>query len=200
MIADKVPSVKDIESRFHFIVNDTLRQNIGLAFQYTIFLIAVLDEAGAEKSSIASSTHKDMITHTGSVVEACTHYALAEYIRAGIVVSDKVMPKEEKYLDPRELYKISPTERVLCVREVKRVEKLHPNTGLKSLNEAALNAGIFDRGVFTKAEELRNMRNKIHLAGLEAVDSSYGKKESNRAFELAKTVLGRIEKKLEKLG
>lgn len=199
MIADKVPPVEELEGRFHFIADDTLRRNIALAFQYTIFLIAVLDEAGAEGSSIASSTHKDMITHTACCVEACTHYVLAEYVRTGRTVSDDVMPREDKFQDQRELYRVSPNERLIFAREVKKIEKLSPKTQLKSLNEAALNAGIFDRDMFDKAEELRNMRNRIHLAGLESVDSSYEKAASNRAFELAKLIVEQIETKLNEL-
>ena len=198
-ISEKVPPIKDLEGRFHFIGNDTLRQNVALEFQYIIFLIAVLDEAGAEGSSIASSTHKDMITHTACVVEACTHYALSEYIRAGKVVSHEVMPKEEKYVDPKLLYKISSDERLMLVREVKRVEKLHPKTQLKSLNEAALASGIYDQDMFAKAEALRILRNKMHLPGLDAVDSSYDETVSNRAFELAKIILNRIEEKLQEV-
>lgn len=110
------------------------------------------------------------------------------------------MPKEEKYLDPKELYRISHDERLLFVREVKRIEKLHPETQLKSLNKAALGAGIFNQSMFDNAEELRMMRNKIHLAGLSAVDSSmYDKTVSNRAFELARLIVGQIESKLSDL-
>lgn len=48
MIADKVSPVEELEGRFHFISDNTLRRNIALVFQYTIFLIAILDEAGGE--------------------------------------------------------------------------------------------------------------------------------------------------------
>ena len=199
MIADKVPSVEDLEGRFHFIADDTLRRNIALAFQHTIFLIAVLEEAGAEGSSIASSTHKDMITQTSCVVEACTHYVLAEYIRTGRAVSGDVMPKEEKYIDIKELYKVSSDERILSVREIKKVERLHPRTQLQSLNKAALNAGVFDQDTFDKAEELRNTRNKMHLPGLSAIDNTYSKEASNRAFEQARIIVEMIEAKLGEL-
>lgn len=199
MIADKVSPLEDLKARFHFIDDETLRENVALSFQYIIFLIAVLDEAGAEGSSIASSTHKDIVAQTACVIEACTHHVLDRYIKASKVEARDIMPKEERFVDSKVLHEFSPGERLLCVRETNRIEKFTQKTQFKSLNKAALTAKIFDETTFKKADELREMRNKVHLAGLSAVDSSYTKADSNKAFELAKGVLERIESQIVSL-
>lgn len=192
-LSSKVSSVEELEKRFHFIDDDILRKNIALAFQYTIFLIAVLDQEGAEDTSISSSMHKDMIVQTACAVEACLHYCLRKSIDMGKLESGTIMPIEEKDEEVKELYKISENEHIFSVRRIKRPERLTRQTQFIVLNRAALHGGIFNKEAFDKAEELRTMRNKIHLAGLQSTEGSYKRVDSEKAFQLANYVVKKIE-------
>lgn len=64
------------------------------------------------------------------------------------------------------------------------------------LNRACLRGEIFTQEVFEKTEKLRESRNKIHLAGLAAIDDFYTKEEVYRHFAYAQVVLKQIEEKL----
>jgi hypothetical protein len=188
--------VIEVEELFLFIEDPILRRNVSLAYQYAVFLTDLLDQGGTD-TSISSSIHKDMIVQAACTVEACLHYCLRKSIASGKIESGDVMPNEEKYLDQKLLYRISEDEHLLAVRKVRKPEHLSRQTQFITLNRAALKAGIFDRSTFDKSEELRQMRNKIHLAGLASIDGSYRKTDSNHAFLLAKAVLDAIEKWLD---
>lgn len=192
-ISGKVPPVSEFEARFSFVKDEVLRKHICISFQYVVFLIAVLDKEQAEGTTIASSIHKDILTHTVCVVEACTHYALRRAIDSGTVISSDIMPTEEKQSDKKEVHKVSETVSFYLIKETKKAEKLVIGTRLIILNKAAKNAKIFDRDTFDKAEELRDIRNKIHLTGLGEHDHEYSKTTTDKVFLDAKAILDAIE-------
>lgn len=197
-ISKTVPPIADFESRFSFIDDDVLRKNICISFQYVVFLIAVLDKEKAEGTTIANSIHKDIVTHTVCVVEACTHHTLKKAIDAGIFLSSDIMPNEEKQSNKKEIYKISETEAVFVLTETKKAEKLSHNTKLIALNKAAKKADIFDKDTFDMAEELRILRNKIHLTGLGENDHEYSKTLTDKVFKDAKLIIDALELFLSK--
>ncbi len=195
----KIPSTTELEGRFSFIEDATLRLNVAISFQYIIFLIALLDELEAENTTISSSIHKDMIVQTATIVESCTHHCLKKYIEAEKVKSSDVMPTDWETKDHKEIYKISEDERICGAIRYKKTEHLTDRTQSIVVNRAAQKAGILSETLFAKAEKLRELRNKIHLAGLQAVDGSYEKSDSQGAFDIATAVIENIEKKLAQL-
>ena len=198
-IAQKTPPLDHIEGRFAFIGDDTLRRNITIAVQYIIFLIAILDEEKADDSTISSSIHKDMILYTASIVEGCLHYCLQRYITTGSVVAGKVMPSDWITKNPKPLYEVSSTERIIGATQVRSAEKLKNNTQFIVINKAARKASILTQELFDKANHLREMRNAIHLKGLRAVDDLYTKEDAQRVFEYARAIIERIETKINAL-
>lgn len=192
----KTPPTTELEGRFSFIEDETLRQNVAISFQYIIFLIALIDELKVKKSTVSSSIYKDMIVQTGTIVESCIHHCLKKYIEAEKVKSSDVMPTDWETKDHKELYKISEEERICGAVRYKKTEHLTDQTQSITVNRAAQKAGILSETLFEKAEKLRKLRNKIHLSGLQTVDGSYEKTDSQEAFDIATAVIENIEKKL----
>ena len=169
-IARKTPPLDHIEGRFAFIADDILRRNVTIAVQYIVFLIAILDEEKANDSTISSSIHKDMILYTASIVEGCLHHCLQQHITSGAISTNKVMPNNWITKNPKPLYEISSTERIIGATQVRSAEELKSNTQFIIINKAARKANILTQKLFDKANRLREMRNAIHLKGLRAVD------------------------------
>jgi hypothetical protein len=192
----KIPSVPELEGRFSFIDDQTLRSNIAISFQYVIFLIALIDELGLENTSISSSIHKDMIVHTGSIIESCIHHCLKKYIETGKVKSEDVMPTGWEMKNPKEVYKLSKDEGICFALRHKKTEYLTDTTQLLTIIRAAKRADILSEPLYKKADKMRILRNKIHLKGLEGVDGSYDKTDSQEAFDIAKAIIENIERKL----
>lgn len=190
-----IPAQSVLEERFSFILDETLRTNIVIIFRYIVFLIE-LEQKEKLPGPIIYSIYKDMIVQTASIVESCAHYVLKCFIEKGIVKSSEVMEidwKEEKCTILAEL----DGERQVCgIVRHKTSERLDRHAQFININRACLRAKIYSQNVFDKAEQLREARNKIHLAGLSEIDDLYTKEDVNKYFGFANVTLERLEEKL----
>lgn len=182
-----IPSQVSLEKRFSFVKNNILKVNLAIAFRYIIFLIALENEFELP-GVISYSLYKDIL-YTATIVESCVYYCLKEHVNCGAIKSSDVMPWEWKETVCRELYKISERERVCGVVRHKKSERFSGKTQFKTLNEVALRTGIFNRQLFNKSEELRQKRNRIHLAALKKTDDFYEKEDIQKAFDIARAVI-----------
>lgn len=195
----KIPTINELEDRFLFITDDILRQNIAVAFQYLIFLIAILDELEADNTTVSSSIHKDMILYTGSIIECLLHYCLKQYIEKDLVKSSEVMPTHEDTKEHKLIFKISDTEKIISAIEYKKTEHLTTQTNFIVVNRACKRAGILTKALFDDVEKVRELRNKIHLSGLRLVDNAYSKDDSQKVFDVARKITERVELKLKSI-
>jgi len=193
-----VPLQQDLEKRFEFINDKTLRSNIALTFKYIIFLINLEDEYELP-GTISYSIYKDIILHTAIVIESCIHHCLNQFISNGKVKESTILPSGWKYKSCKELYRISKQEVVVGAIRNKSNEKFSANTQFQTLNKAALKASIFNKDLYEKADTLRKQRNYIHLAALKEIDDLYGKEDIQEAFNYAEVIIKQIEDKLSEL-
>lgn len=194
-IVFNLPSQESLEGRFSFIQDDTLRANIVIAFRYIYFLIS-LEEEQELPGPISYSLYKDMIVHTASIVESCAYYTLKSFLDAEIIKSTDVMGWEWKEDSTTILMEHDEKQAVGMLRH-KAYKRFGSHVGFKQLNDALKKAEIHTKTSYECAEELRETRNKIHLAGLDEIDDTYSKSDVDRYFNNARKVLDRFEKKLE---
>ncbi len=180
------------ENRFLFVKNEILRENISISMQYVIFLVS-LEEEYELPGATTYSVFKTIILYTASIIESLISYRLKQMIKNNVVTNDKIMGKEEKYPEIKELYKISNTEKICGVKKVIMRKKLSDNTMFQELNRAAKKAGLFTYPLFEKAEKLKEIRNRIHLSGLTDIEDKYSKSDIIKVFEIAKSLIVRIE-------
>lgn len=186
----EVESLKN--QRFDFIENKILKENIAIKMQYIIFLVS-LEEEYKLPGAITYSAFKTIIIFTASIVESLINYKLHELLKSGKIKENKVMNIEKKYPVIKELHKISPTERICGVKEVIKSKKISDDTNFIELNRAAKRSDLFTEGLFKKAEEIREMRNRIHLFGLKEIDDKYTKKDITNIFTKTRDIIQRIE-------
>lgn len=199
IIKEIVSPIIEINNRFLFVKDSILRENLSITSQYTFFLLFILDKLDASETTVASSIHKDIIVQTGTILESCLHYCLKVYIESGIIKSSDVMPADWETRDNKTLYKISEDEIVCGAIQYKKTEKLTNQTNFIIVNRAAKKAGILNETLFDKAEEIRQLRNKIHLVGLRDKDDIYTSKTSQKIFDMATEIIKIIEEKLTEL-
>ncbi len=185
-----VPYIK--KYRFSFVKNDILKENISIKMQNIIFLSS-LEEKYELPGAVRHSTFKTIIVFMASIVESLINYKLHDLIELGRVEEDKIVGKEEKYPECRELYKISDTEKICGVRKVVKPKKLSHDTDFIELNRVAKRSGLFTEKLFQNSEEMRTARNRIHTYGLTEVDDRYSKEEIDKFFVMAKEIIDRVE-------
>lgn len=178
--------------RFSFVEHGTLRTNIAINVQYITFLLS-LEAQYDVPGPIVYSIYKDVITHTAAVVESLLCYQLMKMCEQGKVVMASIMPEECRYLNEKVLYTISLERSVVGAEKVCAHATLREDTQFIHLNRAAKKAGLIDDDLYDRIDELRMMRNKVHLAGLKNVDDQYTKKETDRIFETARLLVDRVK-------
>ena len=198
-LAEKIPSVESFEERFSFINDSDLRINVALAFQYIIFLMAVTDQEKTGKTTVGKTTYKSMIIYTASIIEGCLHHCLKRYIDEGKVDKEKVLGFGWKIRGEKKLKKISDEEYVFGATKHKVVEKYSNKLPLQDLLKACRQAGILTEALVAKADDIRDKRNKIHLAGLGMVDDVYAKADVQAVFDNASFILKRVELMIARL-
>lgn len=187
----EVESLKN--QRFDFIENKILKENIAIKMQYIIFLVS-LEEEYKLPGAVTYSAFKTIIIFTASIIESLINYKLHELLKSGKIKKDKIMGKEKRYLVIKALYEISPTEKICGVKEVIKLKKISDNTRFIELNRVAKKSNLFTEVLFKKAEEVREMRNRIHLFGLKEIDDKYTKKDITNIFTKTRDIIKRIEK------
>lgn len=158
-----IPEQIELEKRFEFIQDSTLRTNLAITFRYIIFLIG-LTEHEPLPGPILYSIYKDMIVQTATIVESTTHYLLKSFIEAEKIKSSEVMDEEWKEEKCSILEEFDDGAKQVCgVVRHKTIKKLTKNTNFVELNRACLRGKLFSKKTFGAAENLRESRNKIHL-------------------------------------
>ena len=81
----------------------------------------------------------------------------------------------------------------LSICERKRCKfELNKQTDFKKVNEVCFSLKIFSKKLFSKIENVRKLRNKIHIQGLSNLDRSYTKKE----LEIVSSVMNELLDKI----
>lgn len=191
-----IPEIEFLEERFKFIENKILRTNLSISFQYIIFLIT-LEEEVTLQGPVSYSIFKNIVLNTASIIEGSLHYLLDTLIKQKQIDSEKIMSKENIYSNKKVLYTTDDGMEICGVHFKKKSTKLKTNTNFIEINRACKRAKILNDKLFEEVEELRDRRNKIHLAGLSNVDDFYEKKDIQKAFDTASKILKLVEGRLE---
>lgn len=185
-----IPEIEFLEERFKFIENKILRTNLSISFQYIIFLVTL-------QGPVSYSIFKNIVLNTASIIEESLHYLLDTLIKQKQIDSEKIMSKENIYSNKKVLYTTDDGMEICGVHFKKKSTKLKTNTNFIEINRACKRAKILNDKLFEEVEELRDRRNKIHLAGLSNVDDFYEKKDIQKAFDTASKILKLVEGRLE---
>ncbi len=182
------------QQKFIFIKDEIQRLNLIINIQYIIFMLN-LNKKISIPEQIRYSIFKNIIIYCASITESLINYKLQELLKNGIIKIEEMSKKNKKYFNEKTLYEISNNEKV-CGVQIKEVySNIEDETQFIDLNRSAKRCALFDDELFCLAEELRGMRNKIHLKGLKKVDSCYSKQDIERAFFIVSKVMNRIKTK-----
>ena len=195
-----IPSLGDLEARFEFIKNQTLRENVTVYFRYIIFLLALSEDE--ELDTLTYSLYKDIVIHTASIVECTVEYAVKQYIAVGKAKEDifgfswhfcEIGNINHDCNDFRQA-------QFVVARKEKKLKTGARDLDFADINNAARGCGVLDSELFKKADSLRKQRNQIHLSSLEKSTNDYiVKKDLQEALSNAHDIIVRVEQVLGEL-
>jgi len=194
---NNVPSQDDLEGRFSFIDNEILKENIVIALRY-VFFLKELEEERELPGPFSYSIYKNIILHIAAIVEAVIHYCVKFHLDNGIIKNEEAMSYQWSYRDAKKAYEISESEVLYTAVKYKKFERFGKSTRFQDLNRISRRINILTEDLFSKAEKLKEERNKIHLAGLKTVDDYYEKGQVESALKDAMLIIVRVEKMIQK--
>lgn len=188
--------IEELEKRFLFVENEILRKNLAINLQYIIFLIQQ-DEENDLPGAISYSIYKNLILYTTSIIEGLLIDTFKTLLDKG-KISTNSMRSVKNYKDIKKIHKLDDSTTIVWCKQVKGHEKFTRRTSFHDIIEASKRVKIMNEDILAKIDELREKRNKIHLAGLGSVDNYYSKDEVDEVFNLAHRFITEIENILKK--
>lgn len=182
MLNNELPIVELLDSKFEFIKNQILKENIAISIQYILFLLKITKN-DENQGSIKYSIYKNIIIYVASIVESLLHFTLKEGIDNGLILENEVLNSTEKYENSKILYKIDDNRVIIGAEKRIAFEKLKDTTQFLTINKACKKAKIINDYLFERVEKLRDERNKVHLAGLKKVYNFYSQEDLKYTFE-----------------
>ena len=193
-----IPSVQELELSFPFVKNDTLRANLAINLQYIFFLIQT-EEENTLPGAVSYSLFKNIILYTTSIIEGILVYSFTVGLEKKAIDESRAMKSSTKFRDIKTIYKIDKSNQIIAGRKEKSYEKFTRRTSFVDVIQAAKTVKMIDTKLAGEINDLREKRNKIHLAGLEIVDDYYDRKEINKAFALTLKTLEVLDDFLEEI-
>lgn len=190
-----INKVEDLEKRFLFVENEVLRKNLAINLQYIVFLIQQEEEYELP-GTITYSIYKNLILYTTSIIEGLLVHTFRQLLESG-KVSEKSMKSKKEYKEIKEIYKIDNSTSIVSGKQIRGHEKFTRRTSFHDVIQASRKAKVLDKELLKEVDDLREKRNKIHLAGLDIVDDYYSKKEVDEVFNLTQRFTIEIEKALK---
>ena len=169
-------------SNFPFVDDDALRANLDTAIQHTTELVAIADNYD---KILSSSFRKTVIINTASIIEALLQWKLKKKVET----KEVELSDEWKFYDIKILHKINASEEVVGAKrkkERKQVSKLD----FVRIIDLCVKHKIVTEHFSKDLHKVRELRNRLHLGGLEEVEKEYTKRDLNFVFGVAERVIG----------
>ncbi|MCF8302025.1 MAG: hypothetical protein K9I94_02020 [Bacteroidales bacterium] len=190
-----VQEVEILEKRFEFINDKGLRSNLAISFQYITFLLTLQEEINLQ-GPLNYSISKNIVLNLASIVEGILHHTLKRLLDNSLLDYGKVMGFEKTYTNKKVLFKTDDGKEICGIHLHKKLIKLKAGTNFQDISRACKRGKIIDDKLFSEIEELRKMRNRIHLAGLRYVDDFYDKNDIEHFLNITKQITDLAEEKI----
>jgi len=172
-----------------------MRTNLAAAFQYLVFL-AELERTYILEGTAKYLIFKDIMLHTGSVVECILNFTLQILATKDQKLKNRLLIEHTSYARDGLIHKLTDGKEIVYCTKTKTQEAITGDTKYNDLNRLALSTRLFNRRLFGKSDTIRKIRNRIHLCGLDSVEDYYTKKDIEKIFSDAKEIIDCCESKL----
>ena len=171
-------------SNFSFITDLILRANLDRTFDHILDLLTLSEsDPYKDKKILASSLRKTIVIHTASIIEALLLWKLKQELKNKRVE----LGDEWKYFNIKVIHKFSESEEIIAGARKKEVKKIN-QLDLIRITDLCKKYKIINNKLAKRVHQLRELRNRLHIGGLTAMEKEYTKKDLNFVFDVAKAV------------
>ena len=172
-------------SNFSFIDDPVLQSNLDTAFDHIVDLLTLSEsESCGDKDALVSSLRKTIIIHTASVIEALLLWKLKQ-----IFGNKKIeLDDEWKYSDIKILHKLTSSEEIIAGRR-KKDKKDIDRIDFVRITDLCFQHGLISTEELRRdVNEVRLLRNRLHIGGLVAAEKEYSKENLEFCFGVASKI------------
>lgn len=170
------------QERFKFIKNETLRKNINIVFSDIVDFTTII---GSYEENIQNNIRRAIILYTAAIIEALLHHLVEELVKP-LEFSENEWVWEKG--DPH-VYKKSKDSEIIIGTRRKKKKKITKTTQFQAINQIALENEIVSKKLYEEIEDVRKLRNGIHLISLQDIENKYSKELLNKVFETARKLV-----------
>lgn len=182
----------DRNGRFSFIDDKILRQNLNQVFDDIVDFTSIMDSFTEE--SIRINFRRAVIIYTSAIIEALMHYIVERKVKPLEFEDDMWSYVGNPYICHNYVDDEKREIQIICGKRFKKKKKITRNTQFKQINKVALDQKLITPTLFELVEEIRCLRNRIHLASLENIEKKYSKPVLNRVFDTARKIVKLAQK------
>jgi len=154
-----------------------------IAFDHLTELV-YLSESSNYNPILKSSFRKTTIIYTASIIEAMLLWFLKNKI------SETELKRETKIFKiSKEIYKINDKEKIVLGEDVVKTEQVKfSKLNLVDINTLCKENSIITDSIYKDVDRVRELRNKLHIGTLTAIETDYSKDDLEFVFSVAKEV------------
>lgn len=178
--------------RFSFIDNSVLRANVAMAVQYISFLQSLIIEYDLG-GPIQNSAYKNIIILSASVAEGLINWKLHKMIASDPSLKDKCTGIKFKLHEIVKICEDINGAEVFAAMKKPESFPLSNKSEFQSLIRFAEKVGLFNDDLKKKADDLRELRNKVHLASLDSIDDKYTQKDIDDCFSYMTDIVEKVK-------
>ncbi|MDH5533912.1 MAG: hypothetical protein OEX81_05825 [Candidatus Pacebacteria bacterium] len=178
-------------SNFQFISDTKLRSNVDKAFDFVVHLVLLTETSQSntrEEKLVNNFYRKTIILYTASIVEAILVWKLGKYLKE----NNQKIKGEWKYKNWRKICIDESGDEVGASSRLKEEITIHDLDFSRVIQKCKKHEIINTSSLENEVDELRKVRNNIHIGGLEKIESTYTKERVENFFEIAGKVKKRI--------
>ena len=177
-ITSIIPDLEDIRSsKFSYIENEILRENLCRELQFVTFLLGLLTEYEEISGEIEYSIIKDLLIHLSSITEGILYWKVKQEYQNN---SDK---QKKKYKNLWVVQLVNYSSKKICIdqnnvevflaKKTKKEKRFENEITLNDLIEVGYKMKFYSLTSKENLHKLRNVRNNIHLGSLDRVEDHY---------------------------
>lgn len=172
-------------NRFDFVKDELLRKNLNEIF---IDIIHLLDLSEKHPDPIQTNLRRAVLMYTASIIEALVHYIVAKG------VSPLEYEEEEWKFDgnPHVCHEFEDENgrkaQIVCGKRFKKHIAITRSTQFKPILKVASDHNLISSALCERVDQVRQLRNRIHLAGLQELEKKYPQEMLEEVFGVAREI------------
>jgi len=174
---------EESDGRFEFIDDPILRANLQRVFEHIDDLYLLSSYQNLSEAAL-SSFRKTIIIYVAAETEGILLWILQKH-----TTEEECAVTERTFRVDKHIYQVSDSERIVLGTDKLQTQKFSfQNANLAQVAKLCRHFNLIDEYHYQRVQQLRRLRNRQHVGGLQKIDKDYSSQDLRFAFEVAQEI------------